>query len=177
MRIVTLAPEWPGALRYIEQLTREGVVVASATRRATGAQIRDAVSAGATLSTHLGNGAHAMLPNPNYIWEQLADDRLAASFIVDGIHLDASFLRAALRAKGVERTILITDAVMPAMCPPGHYRVGEVEVEMKDDQRVVMRGGNRLAGPRGPWPSMPWNAASFCRSRGRTARTRSGRGG
>ena len=147
LRIVTLAPEWPGAMRYIEQLTSEGVVVAIGHTAATGAQIRDAVSAGATLSTHLGNGGHAMLPKfPNYIWEQLSEDRLAASFIVDGIHLDAAYLRAALRAKGVERSILITDAVMPAMCPPGHYRVGEVEVEMKDDQRVVMRGGNRLAG-------------------------------
>jgi N-acetylglucosamine-6-phosphate deacetylase len=51
-----------------------------------------------------------------------------------------------LRAKGVERSVLITDAVMPAMCEPGPYRLGEVEVELKDDQRVVLRGGTRLAG-------------------------------
>ena len=63
------------------------------------------MSAGATLSTHLGNGAHAVLPrHPNYIWEQLADDRLAASFIVDGFHLPPSFLKVALRAKGLERS-------------------------------------------------------------------------
>ena len=147
VRLVTLSPEWPGALRYIEHLTREGVVTSIGHTRATREQIQDAVSAGAVLSTHLGNGAHAVLPrHPNYIWEQLAEDRLAASFIVDGIHLSDSFLRVALRAKGIERSILITDAVMPAMCAPGFYKLGELEVELKDDQRVVLRGDTRLAG-------------------------------
>jgi N-acetylglucosamine-6-phosphate deacetylase len=105
------------------------------------------VSAGATLSTHIGNGAHAVLArHPNYIWEQLAEDRLAASFIVDGIHLGDAFLRVALRAKGIERSVLVTDAVMPALCAPGVYKLGEIQVELKDDQRVVLRGGTRLAG-------------------------------
>jgi N-acetylglucosamine-6-phosphate deacetylase len=147
VRLVTLSPEWPEAPHYIDQLAREGVVTSIGHTRATKAQIEDAVSAGATLSTHLGNGADAVLPrHPNYIWEQLAEDKLAASFIVDGIHLPDSFLNVALRAKGVERSVLITDAVMPAMCAPGPYRLGEVEVELKDDQRVVLRGGTRLAG-------------------------------
>jgi len=147
VRLVTLAPEWPDATHYIEQLLREGVVTSIGHTGATREQIQDAVRAGARLSTHLGNGADAVLPrHPNYIWEQLAEDRLAASFIVDGHHLPDSFLRVALRAKGVERSLLITDAVMPALCPPGNYRLGEVEVELKDDQRVVLKGGTRLAG-------------------------------
>ena len=55
------------------------------------------------MSTHLGNGAHGVMRrHPNYIWEQMAEDRLQASFIVDGIHLGASFLKVALRAKGLE---------------------------------------------------------------------------
>ena len=63
------------------------------------------------MSTHLGNGAHQVLQrHPNYIWEQLAEDRLTASFIVDGVHLPASFLKVALRAKGLERSVLVTDA-------------------------------------------------------------------
>jgi N-acetylglucosamine-6-phosphate deacetylase len=147
VRLVTLSPEWLEAPRYIELLAREGVVTSIGHTRATEEQIADAVSAGATLSTHLGNGADRILPrHPNYIWEQLAEDKLAASFIVDGHHLPDSFLRVALRAKGVERSILVTDAVMPALCAPGPYRLGEVEVELKDDQRVVLRGGTRLAG-------------------------------
>ncbi|MGH9667236.1 MAG: N-acetylglucosamine-6-phosphate deacetylase, partial [Bryobacteraceae bacterium] len=147
VRLVTLAPEWPQAPAYIERLVGEGVTVSIGHTNANAAQIADAVSAGATLSTHLGNGAHAVLPrHPNYIWEQLAQDRLAASFIVDGIHLSTSYLKVALRAKGLERSILITDAVMPAGCAPGPYRLGSVDVELLPDQRVVLLGGTRLAG-------------------------------
>lgn len=147
VRLVTMSPEWPESARYIEHLTREGVVTSIGHTRAAREQIAEAVRAGATLSTHLGNGADAVLPrHPNYIWEQLAEDKLAASFIVDGHHLPESFLRVALRAKGVERSVLVTDAVMPALCAPGNYRLGEVDVELKDDQRVVLRGGTRLAG-------------------------------
>src|SRR6266536_3382668 len=111
VRIVTLAPEWPNAPQYIEKLVADGVVVAIGHTQAKGAQIADAVAAGATLSTHLGNGAHPVLArHPNYIWDQLAEDRLMASFIVDGIHLGPSFLKSALRAKGMERSVLVTDA-------------------------------------------------------------------
>ncbi len=82
----------------------------------------------------------------NYIWDQLADDRLAASFIVDGFHLPASFLNVALRAKGLERSLLVTDAVAPAGCSPGPYRMGDVDVELHSDGSVRLAGGNRLAG-------------------------------
>ncbi len=147
IRLMTLSPEWPGAPRFIESLVREGVAVSIGHTRASATEIDAAVSAGATLSTHLGNGAHAVLArHPNYIWDQLADDRLAASFIVDGIHLGPSFLIAALRAKGVERSLLVTDAVMPAGCAPGQYKLGEVDVELHLDGSVRMQGGSRLAG-------------------------------
>jgi N-acetylglucosamine-6-phosphate deacetylase len=147
IRLVTLSPEWPSAPRFIEALVREGVVVSIGHTRATTEEIGAAVSAGATLSTHIGNGAHAVLArHPNYIWDQLADDRLAASFIVDGIHLAPSFLKVALRAKGLERSLLVTDAVMPAGCAPGPYKLGEVEVELHSDGSVRLRGGTRLAG-------------------------------
>ncbi|HLK17627.1 MAG TPA: amidohydrolase family protein [Bryobacteraceae bacterium] len=147
IRLVTLSPEWPSAPAFIEAVTREGVVASIGHTRASSEQIAAAVSAGATLSTHIGNGAHSMLPrHPNYIWDQLAEDRLAASFIVDGIHLAPSFLKVALRAKGLERSILVTDAVMPAGCAPGPYQLGEVDVELHSDGSVRLAGGTRLAG-------------------------------
>jgi len=147
VRLVTLAPEWPGAPRYIEALVDQGVVVSIGHTQASSAQIQEAVRAGATMSTHLGNGAHAVLPrHPNYIWDQLAEDRLAAGFIADGIHLPASFLKAAIRAKGVERSILVTDAVMPAGCPPGRFTIGGVAIELHPDNRVTLAGLDRLAG-------------------------------
>jgi N-acetylglucosamine-6-phosphate deacetylase len=147
IRLVTLSPEWPGAPRFIEKIVEKGVVASIGHTRASASEIADAVSAGATLSTHLGNGADPLLPKTsNYIWEQLADDRLAASFIVDGFHLPPSFLNVALRAKGLERSLLVTDAVMPAGCEPGRYRLGEVDVELHGDGSVRVAGGTRLAG-------------------------------
>ena len=148
IRLTTIAAEWPEAPRYIEHVTGEGVVVSIGHTAANGEQIRDCVLAGATMSTHIGNGAHSVMSrHPNYIWDQLAEDRLAASFIVDGIHIGESFLKVALRAKNLEKSVLITDAVMPAQCVPGPYELGEVEVELlPPGDRVVLRGGTRLAG-------------------------------
>ena len=147
IRLVTLAPEWGDAPRYIEAVVAENVVVSIGHTAAEARHIADAVRAGATMSTHLGNGAHGVLRrHPNYIWEQLAEDRLRASFIVDGIHLPKSFLKVALRAKGVERAVLVTDATSPAGCPPGRYRLGEQEVDLTPDNRVVLAGQERLAG-------------------------------
>ncbi|MDP8990848.1 MAG: amidohydrolase family protein, partial [Acidobacteriota bacterium] len=146
VRIVTLSPEWPGAPRYIEQITKLGVVAAIGHTRATPAQLRDAVSAGATLSTHLGNGAGSSTRTEDFIAYQLAEPRLAASFIVDNHHLPNDFLRRALDLKGMDRSILITDAVAPALCEPGPYMLGSVPVELRADDRVTLRGGDRLAG-------------------------------
>lgn len=147
VRLITISPEWPEAARYIEAIVRDGVVAAIGHTKATSQQIEDAVRAGATKSTHLGNGAHSVIPrHPNYIWDQMANDNLAAGFIADGFHLPAAFLKVAIRAKGVERSILVTDAVSPAECPPGIYRLGEVEVEALAEGKVVVRNGTRLAG-------------------------------
>lgn len=147
VRLVTLSPEWPEAPGYIEALVADGVVVSIGHTKATAGQIQDAVKAGATKSTHLGNGAHAVLTrHPNYIWDQLAEDRLNAGFIADGIHLPASFLKVALRAKGIARSLLVTDASMPACATPGIYRLGEQELELTADNRVVLRGQDKLAG-------------------------------
>src|SRR6478672_5261804 len=116
IRLVTLSPEWPEAPRYIETLVSEGVVVSIGHTKASAEEIKTAVNAGATMSTHIGNGAHGELRrHPNYIWDQLAEDRLAAGLIVDGIHIGKAFLKVALRAKGVARSVLVTDASMPAM--------------------------------------------------------------
>lgn len=147
IRIVTLAPEWPDAPRFIERVTEEGVVAAIGHTAADAAHIAAAVSAGARMSTHLGNAAHSTIERrSNYIWEQLAEDRLAAGFIVDGMHLDAAFLKVALRAKGPGRAILVTDASQPAGAAPGRYRLGEHDVELTAGRRVVLAGTDRLAG-------------------------------
>ena len=147
VKLVTIAPEWPGAPNYIEALVGEGVTVAIGHSAAAREHIQAAVSAGATLSTHLGNGAHAVMArHPNYLWEQLAEDRLNADFIVDGIHIGEAFLKVALRAKGIERSILVTDASSPAGAKPGRYMLGDQAVDLTEDDRVVLAGQTRLAG-------------------------------
>jgi N-acetylglucosamine-6-phosphate deacetylase len=147
IRLLTLSPEYEGTTKLIEHVVGEGVVVSIGHTKATTQQIADAVKAGATMSTHLGNGSHAVLPrHPNYIWDQLAEDKLSASFIADGIHVPANFLKVAIRAKGLERSVLVTDAVMPAGCEPGDYALGEIEVTLHPGDRVTLRGGNQLAG-------------------------------
>ncbi len=147
IRLITLSPHWPGAIGYIEAITRDGVTASIGHTGASPRQISAAVDAGATLSTHIGNAGHSMLPkHPNYIWDQLAEDRLTASFIVDGIHLGAAFLRAALRAKTISRAVLVTDASAPAGAPPGRYQLGRQAADLTEDGRVVLAGTDRLAG-------------------------------
>lgn len=145
--LVTLAPECPGALRLVEHLAAERVRVAIGHTAATPAQIADAVKAGATLSTHLGNGCAQMLPrHPNVIWEQLAEDRLTASFIVDGHHLPPATVKAMVRAKTPSRSILVTDAVAAAGMPPGIYQLAKQRVELSPSGRVAVPGAPNLAG-------------------------------
>jgi N-acetylglucosamine-6-phosphate deacetylase len=147
IRLLTLSPEYEGTPRFIEQVVGEGVVVSIGHTKATTAQIADAVSAGATMSTHLGNGSHGILPrHPNYIWDQLAEDKLTASFIADGIHVPANFLKVAIRAKGIERSVLVTDAVMPAGCEPGDFALGEMNLTLHPGDKVTLKGSNQLAG-------------------------------
>jgi N-acetylglucosamine-6-phosphate deacetylase len=147
IRLVTLAPEADGALPFIEWLAAAGVVVAIGHTAASPATIRAAVEAGARLSTHLGNGSHALLPrHDNYLWEQLACDRLWASVISDGHHLPAAVLRCVLRVKGPGRTVLTCDASSLAGLPPGRYRAWGQEYEVLPGGKVVVPGTPFLAG-------------------------------
>lgn len=146
--LVTLSPEWPESIGYIRALHASGILVAIGHTAATPAQIHAAVDAGARLSTHLGNGAAAMLPrHPNFIWAQLADDRLTASFIADGHHLPPDTLKAMLRAKTLDRSILVSDAAALGAMPPGRYAssIGG-DVEVGADGRLGVAGTPYLAG-------------------------------
>jgi N-acetylglucosamine-6-phosphate deacetylase len=145
--LVTLAPEVPGAIPLIEHLVAAGVRVAIGHSAASPSQIADAIAAGATLATHLGNGCAQMLPrHPNVIWELLATDAVTASFIVDGHHLPPATVKAMIRAKGLEHTMLVTDAVAAAGCAPGPYTIGGVDCELDADGRVSLPGTPYLAG-------------------------------
>ncbi|WP_127585930.1 N-acetylglucosamine-6-phosphate deacetylase [Paenibacillus koleovorans] len=121
IKLLTLSPEWPESDKFIRSCVLSGVKVAIGHTAATPKQIRRAADAGAQLSTHLGNGSHLMLPrHPNYIWEQLAEDRLWASVIADGHHLPESVLNVMMKVKE-ERLLVTTDASFVSGLPPGEY--------------------------------------------------------
>lgn len=148
IRLITLAPEVEGAIEFIRKAVASGVVVSIGHTAAQPEDIAAAAEAGATLSTHLGNGAHGMLRrHPNYIWEQLADDRLTASIITDGFHLPKSVVRTILRTKPAGKVLITCDASGYAGCAPGVYRGESGDVEVLEDGRIVVAGQRQfLAG-------------------------------
>jgi N-acetylglucosamine-6-phosphate deacetylase len=149
---ITLSPHYDQVSDFIRALVAQGILVAIGHTSATADQIHAAVSAGARLSTHLGNGAAATLPrHPNFIWAQLADDRLDAGFIVDGFHLPADTFKAMLRAKGLDRSYLVSDTTAPGGMPPGVYDqpIGG-RVEVGSDGRLSVVGTPYLAGASRP---------------------------
>jgi len=161
VRMVTLSPHWPQTADIVCALVARGVLVAIGHTHAGPDLIAAAFDAGATLSTHLGNGAAASLPrHPNLLWTQLAEDRAMAGLIADGHHLPAATFKSMLRAKGQERVFLVSDVAAPAGLPPGIYRqpIGG-EVELSADGRLSLRGTPYLAGAALPLKSCVARAA------------------
>ncbi|KAA5823319.1 amidohydrolase family protein [Algibacter amylolyticus] len=122
IRIITLSPEWPESIEFIKNCVASGVIVSIGHTAASPKQIQDAIKAGATMSTHLGNASHAMLPrHNNYIFEQLASDDLWASIIADGFHLPDALLNIFLKTKP-DKSILVSDTTSFAGLPTGNYK-------------------------------------------------------
>ncbi|KAB0266517.1 N-acetylglucosamine-6-phosphate deacetylase [Microvirga brassicacearum] len=145
--LITIAPELPGSEDFIRTMSAAGKIVAIGHSAADAQTIERAVQAGARMSTHLGNGIPQILPKlDNTIFAQLAHDGLHASFIGDGIHLPQPALRAMVRAKGIARSILVTDAVSAAATAPGTYAFAGMVIEHGTDGSVRKPGGRTLAG-------------------------------
>ena len=143
IRLITLAPERPGSCEFIRSVTAEGVVVSLGHTSASLEEIQNAVAAGATLSTHLGNGIAAHLPrHPNPIWAQAAEDRLHASLICDGHHISPEVTKVLARAKSVDRLVLISDHSPLAGMPVGTYDDWAVDASGK----ITVAGTPYLAG-------------------------------
>ena len=121
--MVTLSPHWPDSAAYISHVVASGVHVAIGHTDASPDQIAMAVHAGARISTHLGNGMHALINRRhNPFWAQLADDRLCASFIADGHHLAPDLLKVMLRSKGLGQSMIVSDATAIGGMSAGHYQ-------------------------------------------------------
>ena len=144
--ILTLSPEFPGAGQFIQRVVDSGVVVAIGHTAASSDEIAAAIDAGATMSTHLGNGAHGTIRrHPNYIWDQIASDELTCSLIADGHHLPTSVIKSIIRAKSPDRCVLVSDITGMGGMPPGKYTsTGLGNVEVLENGRLVVPGQNQL---------------------------------
>ena len=144
VRMLTIAPEIPGAMEVIAEAARRNVCVSIGHSDAELSVAREAVKAGAHHATHTFN---AMRPldhrNPGIIGEVLSDDTITADIIVDGIHVSPEVVKLFLQAKGPERAVLITDAMSATGMPEGRYQLGPIQVDVKDGKATA---GDSLAG-------------------------------
>ncbi len=140
VRLMTLAPELPGAAELAAHATSRGVRVSMGHSNATAAETRTAIAAGAVSATHTFN---AMRPldhrEPGILGTVLTNDDLFAELICDGIHTEPEIVRLWWRAKGPERAILVTDAMAAAGMPDGEYQLGGFPVQVRDG-RATARG-------------------------------------
>jgi N-acetylglucosamine-6-phosphate deacetylase len=144
IRLMTIAPEIPGAVETIRYARTLGVHSSLGHSNATYEETRAGIAAGADHATHTFN---AMRPldhrDPGILAAVLEDDGLSADIIVDGIHVDPSVVRLFLRAKGDDRAVLITDAISATGMPEGVYKLGDFEVQVKDGR---CESAGKLAG-------------------------------
>ncbi len=159
VKMLTIAPEIPGALEVIAEAARRKVCVSLGHSDATLDAAHAGVRAGARHATHTFN---AMRPldhrDPGLLGEVLTDDRLSADIIADGIHVAPEVVKLFLNAKGSDRAVLITDATAAAGMPDGHYQLGPIQVEVKDG-RCTNNG--KLAGSVLTMDAAVRNAAAF----------------
>lgn len=147
IRLVTLAPEWPGSFEFIEGIVRQGVHVSLGHTDASESEIDRAIKAGARFVTHLGNGTPTALPrHDNVVQRLLSRDELTACLIPDGIHLPPFVLRNFFRAKPPGRVLFTTDAMAGAGAPPGIYTLGDLSVTIGADGIARQPGGEGFAG-------------------------------
>ena len=138
IRLMTLAPELPGAIELTAHATARGVRVSLGHSNATAAETQAAIAAGAVSATHTFN---AMRPldhrEPGVLGTVLTNDALFAELICDGVHVAPEMVKLWWRAKGAERAILVTDAISAAGMPDGEYRLGEFAVQVANGRATA----------------------------------------
>jgi N-acetylglucosamine-6-phosphate deacetylase len=155
LRLLTLAPERPGALDAVERFARAGAVVAAGHSRATLAEMRRAIERGLSFVTHVGNASDwpsrpsdpergFRRSEPGLVGSFLVDRRLRARVIADGLHLHPELIRAIVELRGPDCVALVSDATAAAGLPPGDYRMGGLEARVHAEGFATAGGG--LAG-------------------------------
>lgn len=146
LRLITVAPEIPGALDLIREATRRGVVISIGHTDGEAADAVAAIEAGATHVTHTFN---AMRPldhrKPGVLGKVLESDAVSAEIIADGVHVDPVVIELFLRCKGRDRAVLVTDALSATGMPDGQYKLGSFDITVRGPRCESTHEG-RLAG-------------------------------
>jgi N-acetylglucosamine-6-phosphate deacetylase len=163
VKMMTLAPELPGAHSLIEAVVRAGAIASLGHSDATYAEAAAGIDAGARSATHLFN---AMRPfhhrEPGILGAVLDRDEVNCELICDGIHVDPVALRVVLAAKGQAGVRLVTDAMQASGMPEGEYRLGGAAVDVRDG-RAEIAGGGSIAGSTLTMGGAVRNAVRFLR--------------
>lgn len=147
IRLITLAPEWPGSPDFIRHAVAHGVRLSIGHSDADDRSIDAAIAAGLTLCTHLGNGVPSVLPRHDNVMQRLLSrDELTACFIVDGLHLPPRVLKNFVRAKPEGKVLFTTDCMAAAGAAPGRYTLGALAIEVGADRVVREPGKPNFAG-------------------------------
>lgn len=145
IRLITLAPELPGALALVDTLTKRGVVISAGHSLATFAEAQAGFAAGITYGTHLFN---AMPPlhhrEPGLVGALLAEAKVKVGLIADGVHVHPSLVQLVWQVVGPERLTLVTDAMAALGMPAGRYQLGEFAVTV--DEQTARLADDTLAG-------------------------------
>jgi N-acetylglucosamine-6-phosphate deacetylase len=145
VRIVTLAPERPGALELIQRLRRLDVVVSLGHTDATYGEFVRGIDYGATMVTHLYSAMSPMRHRaPGAVGAALQDDRVVVGLIADGVHCHPAVIDIALRVKGPDRVALVTDAIAGAGVEPGTYELNGQKILV--DETLAKLADGTLAG-------------------------------
>jgi N-acetylglucosamine-6-phosphate deacetylase len=133
IRMLTIAPELDGAIEVIKDAAGHGVLVSIGHTNADFDQTRAGLKAGARHATHTFNAMRRLEHrDPGVLGAILTNDAITADIIVDGLHVEPVIVDLFLRSKGVERAVLITDAISATGMPDGTYRLGSFEVQVRD---------------------------------------------
>ncbi len=151
IRLLTIAPELSGAKEVIAYATSMGVRCSLGHTNALASEALAGIDAGASSATHTFNAMRALdHREPGVLGVTLDNERLYAELICDGVHVAPELVRLWFRSKGVERAILVTDAMSAAGMPDGRYKLGELDVDVADGRAMLAgdleRGAHTLAG-------------------------------
>jgi N-acetylglucosamine-6-phosphate deacetylase len=156
IRLVTLAPERDPGAKVVRLLADRKILVAAGHCDCTRDELRTAIDHGLTLFTHFGNGCPALLHRHDNILQRALSlrDNLCFTMIADGVHIPPFALKNYLDFVGIERTIIVTDAIAAARLGPGKYRLGTQTVHVGEDLVARAPDGEHLMGSTATMPHM-----------------------